>query len=84
MRILILGAKLMRIRILDRLYSHKKLNFYAKNIHEVHDRSKKHLLKFCSILMLLDPDPHSQHVSGSKTAKSMWIHADPDPGQNLK
>ncbi len=61
------------------LQSHKKLNFYAINILEVHDRSKKHLFKFCSIPMLLDPDPHSQHVSGSKTAKSMRIHANPDP-----
>ncbi len=30
--------------------------------------------------MLLDPDPYSQYrsESGSKTAKSMLIHADPD------
>jgi hypothetical protein len=29
--------------------------------------------------MLLDPDPHSQYGCGSRTAKSMGIHADPDP-----
>jgi len=29
--------------------------------------------------MLLDPDPHSQYRSESKTAKSMRIQADPDP-----
>ncbi len=29
--------------------------------------------------MLLTPDPHSQYGSGSRTAKSMGIHADPDP-----
>ncbi len=29
--------------------------------------------------MLLDPDPHSQYGSGSKTAKWMRTHADSDP-----
>ncbi len=29
--------------------------------------------------MLLDPNPHSQHETGSRTAKLLQINADPDP-----
>jgi hypothetical protein len=36
---------LIRIRILVRLKSHKKLNFYMKNISTVGNRSKKHTYK---------------------------------------
>ncbi len=34
--------------------------------------------------MLLDPDPHSKHRSGSKTDTWMRIHVDPDPQHCLK
>jgi hypothetical protein len=32
--------------------------------------------------MLLDPDPHSKYGSGSKSARSMLTHVDPDPQQH--
>ncbi len=72
------------MRILVRfvtVFSQKKLNFYMKNILKVGNRSKTYIqrckslsetrfiCKFLSISMLLDPDPHSQYGSGSKTAK---------------
>ncbi len=37
------------------------------------------ICKFWSISLLLNPDPHSQNGSGSRRAKSKWIHVDPDP-----
>jgi hypothetical protein len=36
------------------------------------------------MLLCPDPDPHSQYESGSKTAKWMWIHVDPDPQHWIK
>jgi hypothetical protein len=78
-----------RETILVRLLSHKKLNFYMKNIgpktyrrgHKMlSDRQKTSFIcKFWSVFMLLDPDPdlHSQYGSGSRTAKSIRSHPDP-------
>jgi hypothetical protein len=41
------------------------------------NQETRFIYKFCSISMLLDPDLHSQYEYGSRTAKSMWIHANP-------
>jgi hypothetical protein len=83
-----------RIRILIRLFSYKKLHFYMENILKVAKMSKnvpkkvqkifyrqkiRFLCKLWPISMLLDPDPHSQYGSGSKTAKRIRIYVDPEP-----
>jgi hypothetical protein len=75
----------MRIRILVRLYRHKKFNFYVTNIHVVIGH-KTNLYKstferleirficlFWSMSLLLDPDPHSQYEYGYRKAKLMRI-----------
>jgi hypothetical protein len=74
------GAKLMRIRIqiriLVRIKSHKKSNFYTTKILKVDTViiGQKHIFKgtkaflVCSISILLDPDPHPNNT-------------DPDLGQ---
>jgi hypothetical protein len=73
----------IRIRILVRLYSHKKLAFYMKNILEVGNEKKKHtnegtkafISKFlsisCSWILICIPSPDLD--PGQKN------HADPDP-----
>ncbi len=62
----------------------EKYTFSRKEIGQ-----KTYLLRYKShfewqVTMILDPDPHSQYGSGSRTAKSMRIHADPDPQHCLK
>ncbi len=77
------GSRRIRIRVLIRLLSHKRLNFNMKNILNVDKRSKKQTTRFIwkcwPIFELLDPDLHSQYGSGSKTSKRMRIQEDPDP-----
>jgi hypothetical protein len=79
-RIRIQEAKPIRIQtwILVRNKSLKKLNVnkhtydYEGTKVFLNGRKPGYLLvSFNS--MLLDPDPHCQHGSGSKTAKLMWI-----------
>ncbi len=62
-RIRIQGAKPMRIRRFKNPFERQETRF---------------ICYLWSISMLLDPDPHSQYRSGSRTAKSIRIHADPD------
>jgi hypothetical protein len=59
----------MRIQIID-----NRSKTYLRRYKSLFERLKvRFICKFVSISMLLDPDPHSQYGSGSRTAKSLRI-----------
>jgi hypothetical protein len=58
--------KSIRIRILVRLPSHKKVNFYMEGILKVGSWSKN-ICTYEGSKDFLDPDPHSNYGSGSTT-----------------